>query len=69
MKRKYKYKLQRENGDSLRYSKIIEDEAFVIGSEPRIITWKQATRPACALTQKWHTRLKERRLERGDGRF
>ncbi|WP_225998890.1 hypothetical protein [Paenibacillus sp. BJ-4] len=69
MKRKHIYGLQRERGGSLRFSNIVEDEASLIGSEPKVITWKKVTRRACTYTQNWHVRLNEHRLGRGDGQF
>ncbi|MEC0183928.1 hypothetical protein P4H61_20790 [Paenibacillus peoriae] len=69
MKRKHIHGVQHESGGSLRFTNIVGDEASVVGSEPKVITWKKVTRRASTYTQKWHVRLNEHRLGRGDGQF
>lgn len=69
MKRKHIYGLHRKGEGSLRFSNIVEDEASVAGSEPKVITWKKATRQASTCTQNWHVRLNEHRMGRGGGQF
>ncbi|MGG1938740.1 hypothetical protein ABFY57_03135 [Paenibacillus polymyxa] len=69
MKRKHIYGVQRENEGSFRLSKIVDIEDVVVGSEPKIITWKKVKRQGGTLTQNWHIRLNEHRFGRGDGRL
>ncbi|QNR66755.1 hypothetical protein IAQ67_23675 [Paenibacillus peoriae] len=69
MKRKHIYGVQREIGGSFRVPNIIDIEDSVVGSEPKIITWKKVKRWGGIPSQNWHVRLNEHRLGRGDGRL
>ncbi|AUS28503.1 hypothetical protein MMB75_18645 [Paenibacillus sp. P2(2022)] len=69
MKRKHIYEVHREKEGSFRLPKIADIEDVVVGSEPKIITWKKVKRQGGTLTQNWHIRLNEHRFGRGDGRL